>query len=350
MILPLAAALLCGLSFWSGLRGALTGRRQATFLNLTVWLLLVLMIMGLFPAALAVGFAVLAWAAFSVPGRISIGLVAALGLGAALGALRLADGFIVLDRATSTGAELSLLGVAVVACGFPRFSPRGMACAWRATRKPRRSAAILGELLGVSTGAAVAFALGRVRLILVYSAAVVLGKALERLLLARPTGTPVRSTGASGVGTPPRARCVMAGMLTAAALVLLCRAAGETTSLSTVDVRAAFALVESRFGLILAVIAVTASQSVPALGLLLGLRSSVARLSSDSTTDFSGGLAAALVGQAAVGILLVNSAPNQLAAALALGLSVRVIAETLYLFLGLAVLIVTSRPTSTRRD
>src|SRR3712207_8254454 len=39
-------------------------------------------------------------------------LITASGLGAALGALRLADGFVVLDRATSAGTILSLISVA----------------------------------------------------------------------------------------------------------------------------------------------------------------------------------------------------------------------------------------------
>ena len=47
--------------------------------------------------------------------------------------------------------------------------------------------------------------------------------------------------------------------------------------------------------------------------------------------------------------LLLASARGQPAAALALGLSVRVIAETMYLFLGLAALVLASGPIPTRR-
>jgi hypothetical protein len=71
----------------------------------------------------------------------------------------------------------------------------------------------------------------------------------------------------------------------------------------------------------------------------------VGRLAPDATTDFAGALAAALVGQAALAALVLASARGQLAAALALGLSMRVIAETLYLFLGLAALVLASGPT-----
>ncbi|HEX8201215.1 MAG TPA: alkaline phosphatase family protein, partial [Isosphaeraceae bacterium] len=340
--LPLASALLSGLSFWSGLRGAQTGRRHATVLNLTVWLLLALMVLGWFPAALAAGFAALAWAAFSVPGRISARLVAAGGLGTALGALRLVDGFVVLDRATPDGMIPTLIGVAVLACGLLPFSPPGGAGVGRALRAPPHRAVILGQWLGVVMGAAAAAALGRVRLMLAYLAAVVLGRALGRLLGSPPAGTPAGSAGA--------ARCVAVGMLTAAAVVLLGRAAGETTSLSTVDVRAAFALVDGRFGLILAIVAVAAAQALPSIGLVLGLRSGVARLASDPATEFAAGLAAALVGQAAVGVLLLNAARDQTVAALALGLTARVGAETLYLFLGLAALILASGPAATPRE
>lgn len=323
---PLVAAMLCALRLWSGLRGAASGRRQATVLNLAVWLLLAMMALGRSPAALAFGLAVLAWAAGSVPGRIPVGLVLAVGSGAVLGALRLADGSIALDRAASSGAVLSRIGMAAVACGSLRLAAL-----------PQRPAIAPGEWLVMSMGAAAAVVLGQARLLLVYLAAVVLGRVIGLGLSPRPAG-------AAAAHAPSPARCLTLGVLTAAALVLLVRAAGGTTSLSTVDVRSAFGLVEWRCGLILAITAVAAAQSLPAIGLLLGLREALDRLSPDATTDLAGGLAAAIVGQAAAGALRLASDPGQPAAALALGLSVRVIGEALYLFLGLAALVLASGP------
>ncbi|QEH37275.1 Type I phosphodiesterase / nucleotide pyrophosphatase [Aquisphaera giovannonii] len=344
IFLPLTAGLLCGLYFWSGMGGASSGRTEATILNLAVWLVLLLIIMDRLPAALAAGFATLAWAVSTVPRKPSRVLTAAVASGALLGALRLIDGYFALDLDAWTG--LAPVGAAVMACS-PLAIPAAAMRRDGPTAGPLQSSSSLTGWLGPAGMTAMAALLGGASLVLAYLAAIMLGRAVATIL-AMPRGVGRSREGVvSPFLTVPRSRFVSAGVLTACALVLLCRIAGQTPSLSTVDVRSAFGLVEIRGGLALAVVAVAAAQALPAVGLLLGLRVAVGRLSPDSLTDFAAGLAAALAGQAAAGALLLDATPGQPVDALALGLLIRVLAEGLYLFLGLAALVLAARATET---
>lgn len=118
---------------------------------------------------------------------------------------------------------------------------------------------------------------------------------------------------------------------------LLLRLPGETASLSTLDVRFAFRLVDGPFGLPGAVTAVVLSQALPALALLLGLVPALARSEPEITGAFAAGLALSLAGQGTAAALALTVFPeNAVAGSLAVGLLVRLLGEATYLFLGLA--------------
>jgi hypothetical protein len=124
------------------------------------------------------------------------------------------------------------------------------------------------------------------------------------------------------------------GLACAAAPALLARLLGETVSLSTLDVRAAFQLVDGPLGLAGAVTAAALRQALPSLSLLLGLAPSLRRCPPETCGAFAAGLAAALAGQAAAGSLLLGESPAH-----SLGLLVRLIGETSFLFLGSALVL-----------
>jgi hypothetical protein len=128
----------------------------------------------------------------------------------------------------------------------------------------------------------------------------------------------------------------MQGFAAAAVPVLLARLLlGETASLSTLDVRTAFHLVDGPLGLTGAVLAALLRQSLPFLALLLGL---LARPPRDPG-GLAAGLGAVLAGQAAVGILFLQPETEPAGASIALGLLVRLVGEATALFLGSALLL-----------
>jgi hypothetical protein len=125
---------------------------------------------------------------------------------------------------------------------------------------------------------------------------------------------------------------LLQGFAAAALPVLLARfILGETASLSTLDVRAAFDLVEGPLGLAGAACAALLRQTFPYLAVLLGL---LARLPRDTAASLAAGLGATLAGQAAVAVLLLGPGVDQPLASLGLGLLVRLLGESTALFLG----------------
>jgi len=132
----------------------------------------------------------------------------------------------------------------------------------------------------------------------------------------------------------PRAP-LLCGMLCGIAPAVLARGLGETASLSTLDVRLAFALADGPLGLPGAVAAAALRQALPALAVVFGLAAAFAR--SPQAGAFAAGLAAVLAGQAvAAALVLAGSAGYPAAGSLSLGLLVRLVGETNALFLGAA--------------
>lgn len=116
---------------------------------------------------------------------------------------------------------------------------------------------------------------------------------------------------------------------------------GETLSLSTLDVREAFRLVDGPLGLAGAAAAALLRQALPFLALLLGLLAPSP--AEDDARRLVAGMGAVLTGQAVVAALLLRPGIDWMGdpagAALGLGLMVRLIGETTTLFLGGAALL-----------
>jgi hypothetical protein len=119
---------------------------------------------------------------------------------------------------------------------------------------------------------------------------------------------------------PPLQAGTLCGLLPAALLRLM----GETVSLSTLDVRLAFRVVDGPLGLAGAVAIVLLLQALPCLALIAG--------SSRKEDPFVQGMAAALAGQAMAGGIALSFASGPLA----LGLLVRLVGEVSFLFLAQA--------------
>jgi hypothetical protein len=112
---------------------------------------------------------------------------------------------------------------------------------------------------------------------------------------------------------------------------------GETLSLSTLDVREAFRLVDSPLGLPGAAVAALLRQALPFLAVLLGL---LARPPADEDArGLVAAIGALLTGQAVVAALILRPDMELPGAPLGLGLLVRLIGETTALFLGSAALL-----------
>jgi hypothetical protein len=112
---------------------------------------------------------------------------------------------------------------------------------------------------------------------------------------------------------------------------------GETPSLSTLDVREAFRLVDGPLGLPGAAAAALLRQALPFLAVLLGL---LARPPADEEArGLAAAIGALLTGQAVVAALILGPDMELPGASLGLGLLVRLIGETTALFLGGAALL-----------
>ena len=126
---------------------------------------------------------------------------------------------------------------------------------------------------------------------------------------------------------------LLAGLLCGFLPALLIRLLGETASLSTLDVRAAFRTAAGPLGLPGAVVAVLAIQALPAVAVLLGMASSRPRPRAGA---FAAGLALSLAGQGGAAALAIALRPGDaVLGSLATGLLARLAGETAFLFLGL---------------
>lgn len=139
-------------------------------------------------------------------------------------------------------------------------------------------------------------------------------------------GLPAVCVLGAAAGYALRGRGLYAGLLCGFLPAILARLLGETASLSTLDVRLAFRLADGPSGLAGAVVAVILLQALPTLALLLGAGRS-------GSGAFVSGLALAVSGQAAAAGLALAFAP---VGSLATGLLVRLVGETTFLFLGMA--------------
>ena len=136
-----------------------------------------------------------------------------------------------------------------------------------------------------------------------------------------------------GIGRHPLWIGVAAALLPA----LIARLAGETASLSTLDVRLAFRIVDGPAGLAGAALAAALRQALPALAVLAGLAPALARTREEGTARFAAGLGAALAGQALAAGLVLLLAPGALPlASRSVGLLARLAGEITALFLGCA--------------
>ena len=119
--------------------------------------------------------------------------------------------------------------------------------------------------------------------------------------------------------------------------VALTRLLGNTASLSTIDVRIAYAVGEGPLGIPGAAIAVFLVQAAPVLSGVVGIAPAWSRLSAPAAGRLAASLAAVLSGQALFSALLLSSSPDHAWCALGLGLMLRTLAELSYFFLGAAI-------------
>ena len=134
-------------------------------------------------------------------------------------------------------------------------------------------------------------------------------------------------------------RAAVAGAAAVAAVALCGRVAGQTVSLSTLDVRAAYGLAAHPATVPLAVAVAAAVHAAPAVGVVAGLAGAVRRAPAGAAATFAGAAGAAFVGQLAAAALALALAPAEPLrwAALGLNLLLRSAAEATYLFGGLAI-------------
>jgi hypothetical protein len=153
----------------------------------------------------------------------------------------------------------------------------------------------------------------------------ILAGAVLSPLLRRPTDFPALFAGLGCALVPPA----------------LSRLAGETASLSTLDVRLAFRLVDGPLGLPGAVTAAALQPALPFLALLAGLAYTLTRTRPEQAGTFATGLAGAVAGQATAAALVFSISVSTAdgTAAAALGLLVRLIGEVNSLFLGSALML-----------
>jgi hypothetical protein len=90
----------------------------------------------------------------------------------------------------------------------------------------------------------------------------------------------------------------------------------------------------------LATLVVVIAQALPAVGVLSGLVSTFSQGATCELRGFTAGLAACLVGQGVVVAAMFSIAQSPFTESLALGLLLRALAESMYAFLGLAILFV----------
>lgn len=340
-------AIMCGLRICGTATGRADSRRFAFLLNSTFWIAAVLAVVGWIFAALVLALTVLAGAAWAA-GVEGVGKVVGRGglvlmSGVAIGVLRLCDGGVALTAGSVHGIGavcglLSMFGIFSAAT----LDPRGLATPAPTATRDLLSGE-LGRLGAIATGGAIAYAVGHGLLLAAFLAAVAVGLAFARLLAVDAPHGAVAESSHARLG-----RICVAGALVPVFQVLLSRFLGETVSLSTIDVRVAYDVVDLPAGLALAAVVTIASQAIPTAGLLIGSSHGLARLSGPQMGMFCAGASMIVVGQLSSGLLTLALADRQFLGfphvpleSLAVGTIVRSLAEATYLFMGIAIVLLT---------
>jgi hypothetical protein len=316
-----------GLCLWAALAGGTTGKVEATALNAALWTGLLLFFLGWRTAALSLIILVLVMTAFRTrPGSL-LPVLRALAAGVLFGVIRIVDGVwtsqsftanvLCWSASPTVGAALLSLAAVLAALGTWRFIRRTGQEDWNSIRvgcqETRRWVLVVGAC------AAAAYALGGLPLLGLYILTVALGVTF---------GSALHNSDAAAF---------FAGTACVFAPVALARLLGETVSLSTLDVRVAFKLMEEAGGLPAAVIAILSRHAVLTWGVLLGLAPAFPQARPMVTGCFASGLAVAWAAQALVaGAVLALSGPDLVLGSLALGTLARVFTELTSGFLGCA--------------
>jgi hypothetical protein len=302
-----AACLLALATLANGVLGAAlafgaSGRPHAGRLNVTVWAALALLLLGHFTAAAALAAAVLAATAFRV-GRggpvaaRTTGAPLAAGVALAVGVAWMAARLAAEGRPAGGLARWLLPAAAVVllvTAGRQAFRLPGVPAA-----ATLAAGAATGWLLG-GAGTAAAFAGG-------FVAAGVIGGWLE-------------SAADDGEAFAPGRSPLAAGAALAIGASLAVMTAGESLSLSTLHVSAAYeAALHGGGGLAVAVALTLLHQAVPPAGLALGLVLSARRWSAAAAGALFVGMTATLAGEAFLATALLLGSGDQRLQSLSLG-------------------------------
>lgn len=307
LLVVLAVSMVLSLRIWSTIPTRTRPLRNAFALNAAVWIALFATLSSQPRVALFAGLGVLLAVALRDAAPLSRIPVILLAAGVALGFLRLLDGSVSLDRAPreETLVTTISLGACLAAALVPLLLSNGSGgLSQRELPRPLWYSASLSGLLLVY------FMKGPIP---IYVGAVATGFVLVSLV--RRAGVP------------------SAGAFFVVASALLSRAAGETVSLSTIDVKIAFEVIEGRFGLALGIFAVMATQVVPIAGLLIGMGPGARTFDGAVVGQLMAAISAITAGEAITGSLsMLSSDPTQ--AALGLGLLLRCLTELVYTSLG----------------
>jgi hypothetical protein len=338
-----AVLLVCGRRIWVALAQGAAMRHEATLCSSVVWLGLLLLLLRWYGGAAVLILLTLGVTARHRPPRGSAVFWRVVGYSTLFGGLRLADGLLVSQDVPGSeaagwfGAGCSmgwLSGGALLVAGLAPVWPllTRRARAWPRLPASMRSQCPSRWLATGGLGAVMAGLCGGLPLLTVYGLLYLLGRGL-----APAVHTSRTAAGALG----------LSGALLPVALV---RPLGETVSLSTLDVRTAFALVAEPWGLPAAVGVVILRHALPSLGLMLGLGPALASAPAAAVGTFAASLAAALTAQALLAAaLLAVRGTDPVVGSLALGASVHVACELLYAFGGTALALwLSGRPPKAR--
>ena len=310
LVAPLLAALSC-LAILTSLQAGLHAAGRIAFpLNASVWMSIGLLILAKPMWAMTLGLAALAVTAVMLHSRLSRSLMLIVAVGVAVGILRTCDTIWSNALGQNYDAATYSLGMLLVV-----LTAVGGAVASFRSRAER----VEGVMAGAVTLAAIGWLAGGASLAAVAALSVLCGRGLAVALA--------------------RGHVALCGALTVTFAIVLARIGGNTLSLSTIDVQWAFAAVDSSLGVPLAAMLVVIAQALPTVALLCGITSATTPSRSRHLGAFAAGLAACFLGQGLVAVGLFSFALTLLAETLALGLLLRVLAETMYVFLGLALLV-----------
>lgn len=168
--------------------------------------------------------------------------------------------------------------------------------------------------------------------------------------LSAPGRLPLLGVCLLGVGAGLALRpTLLAGGAAGLVPAVLTRFLGETASLSTLDVRLAFQVVDGPLGLPGAVGVVVLLQALPPLAVALGASRHLGRAAPEETGAFAAGVCLTFAGQAGAASLALAYWWDTTGSALAVGLLVRLVGEVSFLFLGLALAVRLGRAQAARR-